>query len=94
MSKKLTTLEIEIPYKRSGGIISQQAVSFDLFQVDGHYELKPLLSTDERRVANLPETLNFTVEDGKPVSLRGKMDGNFHVIQDAVRQLKGKEEFF
>lgn len=92
MSKKLTTLDIEIPYKRSGGIISQQTVTFDVMQVDGHYELKPLLSTDERRVANLPETLNFTIEDGKPVSLRGKMDGNFHVIEDAVRQLQKREE--
>jgi hypothetical protein len=92
MSKKLTTIEIEIPYKRAGGIISQQAVSFDVFHVDGHYELKPLLSTDERRVANLPETLSFTIEDGKPVSLRGKLDGNFHVITDAVGQLQEREQ--
>ena len=88
MSIKLTTIEIEIPYKRSGGIISQQPVTFDVFQVDGHYQLKPCLSTDERRVANLPEVLNFTMEEGKPVSLRGKMDGNFHVIEDAVRLLQ------
>ena len=92
MNKKLTTIEIEIPYKRSGGIISQHTVAFDVFQVDGHYQLKPLLSTDERRVANLPEMLNFTIEDGKAVSLRGKMDGNFHVIEDAVRQLQEREE--
>ncbi|HEV7332791.1 MAG TPA: hypothetical protein VGN63_17260 [Flavisolibacter sp.] len=92
MSRKLTTVEIEVPYKRSGGIISQQTVAFDVFQVDGHYQLKPCLSIDERRVANLPETLNFTIEDGKPVSLRGKMDGNFHVIEDAVRLLQKREQ--
>lgn len=85
---KLTTVEIEVPYKRSGGIIHQQTVAFDVYQVDGHYQLKPLLSIDERRVANLPETLNFTMEEGKPVSLRGKMDGNFHVIEEATRLLQ------
>lgn len=92
MSKKITTIEIAVPYKRAGGIIQQQNVTFDVFQLDGHYQLKPCLSQDERRVANLPEVLNFTIEDGKPVSLRGKMDGNFHVIQDAVQVLRKQQE--
>ncbi|MBB1285798.1 hypothetical protein HRH25_15550 [Flavisolibacter sp. BT320] len=91
MSTKLATIEIDIPYKRSGGIIHQQAVAFDLFQLDGHYQLKPCLNMDERRVANLPESLEFKMEEGKPVSLRGKMDGNFHVIQDVVAKLQKKQ---
>jgi hypothetical protein len=32
------------------------------------------------------------MENGKPVSLRGKMDGNFHVIQDAVVELKKEQQ--
>ena len=90
MRNKLATIEISVPYKRSGGIIHQQKVSFDVFQLDGHYQLKPCLSEDERRVANLPEALNFKIEDGKPVSLRGKLDGNFHVIQDIVKIMQDK----
>jgi hypothetical protein len=43
-------------------------------------------------VANLPEELNFVIENGKPVSLRGKMDGNFHVIQDAVAVLREQSQ--
>ncbi|MDQ3278640.1 MAG: hypothetical protein M3Q06_09955 [Bacteroidota bacterium] len=92
MNKKVTTIEIAVPYKRAGGIIHQQNVSFDVFQLDGHYQLKPLLSQDELRVANLPEELNFKMEDGKPVSLRGKLDGNFHVIQDAVQLLRNQQQ--
>lgn len=91
MSNKITTLEISVPYKRAGGIISQHTVSFDLFQLEDHYQLRPCLSADERRVANLPEELNFKMENGKPVSLRGKMDGNFHVIQDAVDLMRKRE---
>jgi hypothetical protein len=41
---------------------------------------------------NLPESLNFVLERGKPVSLRGIMDGNFHVIQDAVKLLQKENQ--
>jgi hypothetical protein len=92
MAEKITTLVIKVPLKSSGGIIHQREVSFDVFRQEGHYSLVPLLSLDERRIANLPETLNFTVENGKPVSLRGTMDGNFHVIQDAFNALQSEQQ--
>jgi hypothetical protein len=88
MSTKITTVTIPIPYKSSGGVIRQQQTSFELYQADGHYTLRPCLSTEELRIANLPEELRFTLQNGKPVSLRGPKDGNFHVIQDAVAALK------
>jgi hypothetical protein len=88
MSHKITTVTVSVPFKGSGGVIHQHPVSFDLYQIDGHYSLRPCLNTGERQVANLPEELNFVMEGGKPVSLRGKIDGNFHVIQDAVTLLR------
>ncbi len=88
MSEKITNIAVNVPLKSSGGVIMQREVQFDLFQADGHYSLRPCLSEDERRIANLPEELNFRFENGKPVSLRGKLDGNFHVIQDAVKLLQ------
>jgi hypothetical protein len=92
MSKKITTVTIDVPYKSSGGIIHQHAVSFDVYQVDDHYSLRPCLNESERQVANIPKELNFMMQDGKPVSLRGKLDGNFHIIQDAVVQLKEMQQ--
>lgn len=92
MAQKITTVTVQIPYKRSGGIISQQPVTFDLYRDGGNYSLTPCLSEDERRVANLPEALKFVMEGGKPVSLRGKLDGNFHVIQDVVAHLQGTNQ--
>lgn len=87
MKNKLTTLTVSVPYKRAGNVITQQDVHFDLFQEDDKYSLVPLLSPNELEVANLPPSLDFVMQDGKPVSLRGKKDGNFHVIQDATKLL-------
>jgi hypothetical protein len=88
MSQKITTLQIKVPLKSSGGVINQKDITFDLFRDDNTYRLVPCLTEDERRVANLPEALVFTMENNKPVSARGKIDGNFHVIQDAVTLLR------
>ena len=88
MSHKITSLTIVIPYKRAGNIISQEPVDFELYREDDHYRLVPRLSEEEIRVANLPPVLRFTMKNGKPVSLRGKLDGNFHVIQDAVKMVQ------
>jgi hypothetical protein len=92
MSQKISNVKILVPYKSSGGIIHQHEVAFDVYKIDGHYSLKPCLSSNELQVANLPEELKFTIENGKPISLRGKMDGNFHVIQDAVAQLNEQHQ--
>lgn len=91
MKKEITTLTVNVPYKRAGNVIHQQPVDFSVFDCDGHIELRPHLSAEEREVANLPEALSFVVENGKPVSLRGKKDGNLHVIQDAWGMLKEQE---
>lgn len=92
MSRKIKNITIQVPLKSSGGIIHQRDVDFEVYELDSHYNLTPCLSADERRVLNLPEELNFVMEDGKPKSLRGIMDGNFHVIQDAVKLLKEERE--
>ena len=91
MKQKIANLTLSIPYKRAGNVICQEPVSFDVFKTEAHYALVPCLSEEEQRIANLPDELRFVMEDGKPVSLRGKLDGNFHVIQDAVEHLQQKQ---
>ena len=84
----LATLTIAVPLKGAGGTIRQRDVTFTVSKVDGHYNATPELNLDERRLANLPEELGFEMKNGKPVSLRGAADGNFHVIEDIVDQLR------
>jgi hypothetical protein len=88
MKKKLATLTVPVPYKRAGNVISQQPVVFDVYETDDCYEIVPQLDGHELAVANLPVALLFEMQNGKPVSLRGKKDGNFHVIADVVSKLK------
>jgi hypothetical protein len=91
MKKKIANITVTIPYKRAGNIITQEPVSFDVYKDIDQYALVPCLSEDEVRVANLPAELRFIVVNGKPVSLRGKRDGNFHVILDAVKSLQAQQ---
>lgn len=88
MSQKIITVEVLVPFKQSGGIIRQHQVAFDVYKYEDYFGLRPCLSERERQVANLPDELKFTVQNGHPVSLRGKMDGNLHIIRDVVAVLK------
>lgn len=93
MKKRLTTLSVLVPYKRAGNVITQQPVVFDVYECDGQFSIVPQLDGNELAVANLPTSLNFVMHNGKPVSLRGKKDGNFHVIADVAEQLKAQQLF-
>jgi hypothetical protein len=88
MSNKIASINISIPYKGPGNAIKQGPVLFDVYSEEDHYKAIPVLNQDERRIANLPEELLFAYENGKPVSKRGNTDGNFHAIQDIVRELQ------
>ena len=88
MSNKIASVHISIPYKGPGNVIRQNPVLFEVYSDEDHYKAIPVLDEDERRVANLPDELLFAYENGRPVSERGSMDGNFHAIQDIVQELQ------
>ena len=88
MSTRIANVNIAIPYKGPGNVIKQNPVSFEVYSEEKRYKAVPVLNEHERRIANLPEELLFAYEDGKPVSLRGDMDGNFHAIRDIVVELQ------
>jgi hypothetical protein len=91
MANKMASIHISVPYKGPGNTIRQNPVVFDVYSIDGHYKAVPLLSEDEKRIANLPDELLFRYENGKPVSRRGSVDGNFHAIEDIVRELQKQQ---
>ena len=87
---KLSTIQIEVPYRGPGNIVVNKPVQFDVLQADGYYRAVPLLNTSERALANLPPELSFQHQNGKAISTRGIKDGNLHVIQDIVNALKAQ----
>jgi len=88
MSHKIASVHISVPYKGPGNVIKQSPVLFDVYSEEDRYKAIPVLSKDEKRVANLPDELLFAYKNGRPVSERGSMDGNFHAIEDIVRELQ------
>ena len=91
MSNRIANVNIPVPYKGPGNVIRQNNVSFEVYSEEDSYRAVPVLNTDERRIANLPEALWFQCKNGKPVSLRGNIDGNFHAIQDIFRELQKQQ---
>lgn len=85
---KIANVNINVPYKAPGNTIIQHPVNFDIYAEDERFRAVPNLPENERRVANLPEELLFVYENGKPVSSRGKSDGNFHAIESIVTELR------
>jgi len=91
MLNKIASVNISIPYKGPGNIIRQNPVLFDVYSEEGQYKAIPLLNQDERRIANLPDELRFRYENGRPASQRGSFDGNFHAIEEIVRELQKRQ---
>ena len=85
---KITTLTIMVPYRSAGNVIKQHPVQLEIFKDENAFRAMPLLSEDERTIANLPPNLLFEYKDGKIISSRGNRDGNFHVLRDIVEVLK------
>jgi len=88
MSSKIANVNISIPHKGPGNIIRQKPVSFDVYSECDYYKAVALLNEDERRIANLPFELCFAFENGRPISQRGNLDGNFNAIEDIARELQ------
>jgi len=88
MSRKIASINISVPYKGPGNIIRENPVSFEVYSEENYFKAVPLLNEEGRRIANLPQELLFNYENGRPVSLRGNFDGNFHAIEDIARELQ------
>ena len=86
--EKLAAVTINVPYKGAGNVIRQKEVAFDVYQDQEQYSLKPVLTEAERRLANLPENIDFQLQNSIPVSMKGIKDGNLHVIKDVVNKLR------
>lgn len=84
------TIQIEVPYRGPGNTIRNKPVCFDITKEGQHYIAAPQLSAKEQTLAGLPDSLTFTYQDGKAISLRGIKDGNLHVIHAIADALQKK----
>ena len=87
-TKKLTDVNVKVPFHGPGNVIHYKEVDFNVYKVDGHYSAIPACSQQDRVLASLPEELTFDFKDGIPESTRGFKDGNLHVIKEIAHHLK------
>lgn len=83
--KKVT---IDVGFRSPGGSITNRPIAFDVSVKDGHYAAIPICNEFDRRLADLPEALEFVIKEKTVQSLRGIKDGNMNVIQDIVATLR------
>lgn len=91
MTGKIASVDISLSYKGPGNTVRQKPVSFEVYSEEDYFKAVPLLNEDERRIANLPQELRFGCQNGRPFSHRGALDGNFHAIEDIVRELQKRK---
>ena len=87
--EKILQTTVQVPQRGAGNIIRQQDVTFEIFKEEDRYKAVSQLSTDERRIVNIPTELIFKIENEKPISLLSERDGNFHIINalaDKIRE--------
>jgi len=87
----LGKIKVNVGFREPGGIIINKPIRFDVSCTDSHYVAVPLCSEADRRLANLPEALEFTIEANKIQSLRGTKEGNLEVIVDIVSVMQKEE---
>ena len=80
-----------VPYHGAGNTILQKPVNFNVYTENDHFRVVPDINKDERRIANLPEELQFQIKEGKVVSAKGSRDGNQHVLEAIAKKLINKD---
>ena len=87
-SNKIATVNVNRSYRGTGNIIRHKEVVIDVTKDEENvYTAIPRLSLDERRLANVPDQLQFEIKNGHGYSKRGIKEGNVDLINDIVHQL-------
>ena len=81
-------LTLAVPYRSPGNVIRQKDVVFEIFRDFDTYCITPQLPKNERRLADLPEHLEFTLKNNKPKIHMDITVGNFHIILALVQLLQ------
>ena len=86
------TLGVTIPvaFHSAGNVILNKWVGFRVFIDDRSFVAVPLISNDQRRLANLPEKMLFHCHGTTIISSRGVWERNMDVLKDIVHELAFK----
>jgi hypothetical protein len=88
---KLMGLSISVPFRSAGNVILNKMVPFQIYR-DGHaFIAAPLISPEQKRLADLPPEMAFECHGTTITSSRGVAEKNMDVLKDILQKvtLKG-----
>ena len=91
IQKELTSVTIPVDHFRSYDLITEEPVSFTIFQENEWFRAVPLLSKEERKATGLPEELLFIYVNYCIAQANNMEEESLKVIKEIVLELEERE---
>jgi hypothetical protein len=89
---KLTNISIPVAFHRPGNVILNKMVLFHIYQEGHTYIAAPMISVEQRRLADLPQEMAFECSGTTIMSSRGEVETKMDVLKDILQELTFKNE--
>jgi hypothetical protein len=89
---KLMGLSIPVAFHGAGNVILNKIVPFQIYRDRHAFIAAPLISLEQRRLANLPGEMAFECVGTTIISSRGSAEKNMDVLHDILHKVR--EKFF
>jgi hypothetical protein len=87
---KLINISIPVAFIGPGNVILNKMVLFHIYQEGHAYIAAPMISTEQRRLADLPQELVFEYSGTTIMSSRGEGETKMDVLKDILQELTFK----
>ena len=87
---KLMGLSIPVSFHGAGNVILNKIVPFQIYRDRHAFIAAPLISTEQRRLANLPGEMTFECVGTTIISSRGAAEKNMDVLQNIIHKVREK----
>ena len=87
---KLMGLSIPVAFHTAGNVILNKLVPFQIYRDHHAFIAAPLISNEQRRLANLPGEMAFECVGTTIISNRGVAEKNMDVLQDIIHKVREK----
>jgi hypothetical protein len=84
---KLMVLSIPVGYHSAGNTILNKMIPFQIYRDGYAFIAAPLISPQERRLADLPQEMSFEYTNTIIASSRGKAERKMDVLKDILQKM-------
>lgn len=84
---RLINISIPVAFHSAGNVIMNKMVPFQICQDGNAFIATPLISMEQRRLADLPQEMIFECSGTTIISNRGMGEGKMDVLKDIFQEL-------